>query len=1028
MPATIFSGNEIRALKETLRLNEQAAVSSGNVDPTVTSTTGSAGDLYLSTLTKKAYIKQDSGSSTSWTVASTLISFTQGSVPFGDSSGSLAQDNTNLNFDDVTNTLHTANATISGTLDVNGVITADGGLDVTATGGTDTLLIGTTNADVITIGNSTSIINFTGTVNNNNVTNLNVTDKLFTINDGGGAASGSDSGFEIEEAGSPTGFWKTDASRTGFRAKAPASSGEIVLKPSTSAFTGTLDVPVTANRTLTFPDATTTIVGADVTQTLTNKTIDGDLNTVQDLALTSLKTNITDASKFLVRDASGIVISNTKAVPTGVVVGTTDTQTLTNKTLATASNSITNTLNYVGYFGGAGGSLTGEATLNPNRGGTGHSNNSTLIYGPDDVTFITVGTTSVTLPTSGTLISTTAATFTDNTFIIQDNIDNTKRAKFFVDNIATGTTITFAFPGVSADDTLVTNQSTSILLNKTFRDAFTTFTDQTDTTKAFQFEASGITTGQTRTYTVPDANTTLVGTGVTQTLTNKTLVDGGTSFVDNIDNTKVFVIDVAGATASTTTLISASTSTRNITLPDVTDTIVARTSTDTGSNRLQNKDLSDNNVNFVDESDTTKKLNFSLGGATTGTTTTFVSSQTANRSLTLPDATTTLVGTNATQTLTNKTLTIDDNKFTIQNSSDNTKKVNFIVNNITTGTTRTYQFPNADSQTLVGTSVAQQLLNKDFPVGVTIFEDDTDSTKEFKFLASGISTGTTRILTVPDADLIIVGTTTSQTLTNKNLIVDTTLFKDGTDNSKTFKFTASTITTATTRTLTVPDADLTIVGTTTTQTLTNKTLSGNIATNLINGAGTINFNSTGTITVPNATDTLVGKNTTDTLTNKTLDNTNTVILKDTLFTIQDDGDTTKQAKFQASGITTATTRTYTFPDASGTLSLDSTGDISQTSFTAADNQAAAANVTGLAFANASVRSFNAILSVTRGTTYANYQLNGIQKAASWEISQSYVGDDTGLVFTITTAGQVQYQSSSTGNTALLKFRANVTSV
>lgn len=54
-------------------------------------------------------------------------------------------------------------------------------------------------------------------------------------------------------------------------------------------------------------------------------------------------------------------------------------------------------------------------------------------------------------------------------------------------------------------------------------------------------------------------------------------------------------------------------------------------------------------------------------------------------------------------------------------------------------------------------------------------------------------------------------------------------------------------------------------------------------------------------------------------TNKTLDNTNTITLKDTLFTLQDDGDTSKQARFQLSGITTATTRTLTLPDANITL-------------------------------------------------------------------------------------------------------------
>lgn len=98
-------------------------------------------------------------------------------------------------------------------------------------------------------------------------------------------------------------------------------------------------------------------------------------------------------------------------------------------------------------------------------------------------------------------------------------------------------------------------------------------------------------------------------------------------------------------------------------------------------------------------------------------------------------------------------------------------------------------------------------------------------------------------------------------------------------------------------------------------------------------------------------------------------------------------------------------------------------DILTTSFTAADNQSSAANVTGLVFANASVTGFESLLTIVRASTYASYKLVGIQKASSWEMSQDFVGDDTGLVFSITNTGQVQYTSSSTGNTALIKFRA-----
>lgn len=102
---------------------------------------------------------------------------------------------------------------------------------------------------------------------------------------------------------------------------------------SADAYETTLSVVnPTADRTVSIPDATTTLVGTDTTQTLTNKTISVDSNTVSGIA----------ASSFVLSNSSGNVdgAAAQKAIPSGVVVGTTDTQTLTNKTLSADSNTL----------------------------------------------------------------------------------------------------------------------------------------------------------------------------------------------------------------------------------------------------------------------------------------------------------------------------------------------------------------------------------------------------------------------------------------------------------------------------------------------------------------------------------------------------------------------------------------------------------------------------------------------------------------------------------------------------------------
>ena len=80
--------------------------------------------------------------------------------------------------------------------------------------------------------------------------------------------------------------------------------------------------------------------------------------------------------------------------------------------------------------------------------------------------------------------------------------------------------------GVDDVQTLTNKTLTSPTINTptlAVNDNVFTIRDNSDTTKIVDFQLSGLTTGNTRTLTVPDASLTLVGTATTQTLTNKTL-------------------------------------------------------------------------------------------------------------------------------------------------------------------------------------------------------------------------------------------------------------------------------------------------------------------------------------------------------------------------------------------------------------------------------------------------------------------------------------------------------------------------
>jgi hypothetical protein len=110
------------------------------------------------------------------------------------------------------------------------------------------------------------------------------------------------------------------------------------------------------------------------------------------------------------------------------------------------------------------------------------------------------------------------------------------------------------------------------------------------------------------------------------------------------------------------------------------------------------------------------------------------------------------------------------------------------------------------------------------------------------------------------------------------------------------------------------------------------------------------------------------------------------------------------------------------------------GDIiTEKTFSASNNVASPSPVTGFTFGN-TVRAFDANLSITilatSGNEFALYNLRGINISSGWLLNNSFIGDKTGVKFSIDTSGSILYTSTNipsfVSNT--MKFEARALSV
>ncbi len=303
------------------------------------------------------------------------------------------------------------------------------------------------------------------------------------------------------------------------------------------------------------------------------------------------------------------------------------------------------------------------------------------------------------------------------------------------------------------------------------------------------------------------------------------------------------------------------------------------------------------------------------GGADANETLLAVTDPTADRTITFPDATGTVALLSS--------LSIASGSGLTYNSSTGEFSTNAIPNSqlanssVTVGSTGIALGGSATTITGLSSITSSAVVTNDNGFRI---RDNSDNTKQLAFECSGITSSTTRTLTVPDAN----GTIATQAYVQAQITAEDLDITTDDGNSIAIDLDSETLTlaggagiasTSTGNTATFA-IDATVATLTGSQTLTNKTIV--LGNNTVSGALANGI----TATTQSASD-----NSTKVATTAYVDNQVTAgavnEFVDNVFRVKDNSDASKKLAFECSGISGSTTRTMTVPNTDGTISTES---------------------------------------------------------------------------------------------------------